>query len=163
MSPYIEVAWSKVRWSRWPRNGFCSSYRSFRNLRPISFLRWTMGTRLRARKPRNRDSIPNRDKRFFFASLRPDWFWRTFSPLANRRIPGAVRISRGEADHSRPPSTELNDSWSHTYTHPYIFMASCLIRNGDSFALSMTRLLKAEAPVLVMENNKRNKRSKCHL
>jgi hypothetical protein len=34
---------------------------------------------------------------------------------------------RGKADHSPPTSAEIKKTWVYTSTHPYVFMAKCLI------------------------------------
>jgi hypothetical protein len=44
--------------------------------------------------------------------------------------PGIKRSGR-EADHSPPSSVEVKNAWSCTSTHPYVFMAWCLVKHRD--------------------------------
>jgi len=39
----------------------------------------------------------------------------------------AVKRPGHEADHSPPSSAEVKNEWSHTSTHPYFFIAWCLV------------------------------------
>jgi len=38
-----------------------------------------------------------------------------------------------EADHSPPSSAEVKNSWSYTYTFPYVFVAWCLAERRNYF------------------------------
>jgi hypothetical protein len=42
-----------------------------------------------------------------------------------------------ETDHSPPPSAEVKNAWSCTYTSPYVFLMY-FIKHKDSFTLTFT-------------------------
>jgi hypothetical protein len=46
--------------------------------------------------------------------------------------PGVKQVGR-EADHSLPYSVEVKNEWGYTFTHPYVFMAWCLVKPRDNF------------------------------
>jgi hypothetical protein len=46
-------------------------------------------------------------------------------------------------DHSPPPSTEIKNAWSYTFTPPYVFMEWCLIEqevHRDNFTFTVKSL-----------------------
>jgi hypothetical protein len=47
-------------------------------------------------------------------------------------FPGG-KVAGLEADHSPPPSTEVNNTWSYTSTPQCVFMAWCLVKHRDYF------------------------------
>jgi hypothetical protein len=50
-------------------------------------------------------------------------------------FPGVKRQGR-EADHSPPPSAEIKNAWSYTFTPRYVFMAWCLLKLRDIFTFT---------------------------
>jgi hypothetical protein len=52
-------------------------------------------------------------------------------------VPGALsmRVKRPgrEADHSSPPSAEVNNAWSYVSSPQYVFMAWCFVKRRDNF------------------------------
>jgi len=40
--------------------------------------------------------------------------------------------------HSPPPSAEVKNVWSYTYTPQYVFMLWCLVKHTDSFTFTFT-------------------------
>jgi hypothetical protein len=54
-------------------------------------------------------------------------------------IQGVKRPGR-EADHSPPSNTEVKNAWSYTSSPPYVFMAWCLVKHRDNFALFLPLL-----------------------
>jgi hypothetical protein len=54
--------------------------------------------------------------------------------------PGVKRLGR-EADHSPQSSTEVKNEWSYTSTPQYVFMAWCLVKQRDNFALYIICIL----------------------
>jgi hypothetical protein len=83
----------------------------------------SVGT-LRARRPGNRGSIPDRDKRFFFFLQRPDRLW---DPPSRHRGLFLWELKRAEleADHSPPSSAEFKNGCA--IPPPPVFMALCLV------------------------------------
>jgi hypothetical protein len=93
-------------------------------------LRWKLfqysrySDRLRAERPRCRNSSPGMGKIFLFPAsskpalgpTRPSIQWVPWAPY-----PGIKRPGR-EADHSPPASAEVNNTWICASTHPYAFM-----------------------------------------
>jgi hypothetical protein len=78
---------------------------------------------------RGQSSSPARVNNFVFStSSRP-----VLEPIQPRiqlvpKVPSAgVEGLRRGADYSRPTSAQLKKMWVHTTTHPYAFMAKCLI------------------------------------
>jgi hypothetical protein len=53
-------------------------------------------------------------------------------PMGTRGSFPEVKRQRPEADHSPPPSAEINE-WSYTSIPPYVFMAWCLVKHRDNF------------------------------
>jgi hypothetical protein len=51
--------------------------------------------------------------------------------------PGVKRPGR-KADHSPPSSAEVKNTWSYTSTNTYVFMAWCLVKDRDKFALTFS-------------------------
>jgi hypothetical protein len=47
-------------------------------------------------------------------------------------FPGIKRPGR-EADHSPQSSAEVNNTWSYTSTHQYVFMAWLFVKQRDNF------------------------------
>jgi hypothetical protein len=95
-------------------------------------------TTLRARCPRNRDSIPGRGKKFFFSPQRQDRLWGSLSLLSNenRRIFTGVKRQGREADQSFPSNTDVEED---ALIPPYVIMAWCLINyQTDVFTFSST-------------------------
>jgi hypothetical protein len=52
-------------------------------------------------------------------------------------FPGVKRPGR-EANHSPPPSAEVNNAWRYTSTPQYTFMAWCLVKHRDNFTFTFT-------------------------
>jgi len=52
-------------------------------------------------------------------------------------FPGG-KVAGLEADHSPPPSTEVNNTWSYTSTPQCVFMAWCLVKHRDNFTFLVT-------------------------
>jgi hypothetical protein len=50
--------------------------------------------------------------------------WSSGPPSPGVKPPALI------ADHSHPSSAEVKNAWSYASTHPYVFMAWCLIRQG---------------------------------
>jgi hypothetical protein len=73
-------------------------------------------------------SFPRRGRDSFLPP-RPDLLWGpAFSPMGTESTsPGGKRPGR-EADHSPLSSAEVKKTWSYTSSHPYVFMAWCLIK-----------------------------------
>jgi hypothetical protein len=88
------------------------------------------GDWLRAGRPRGQSSSPGRGNIFLISSSRPVLV-ATQPPIqyVQARWPGR------EADHSLPTSAEVKRTWIYTSTPPYIFMASCLLRQSCPCAL----------------------------
>jgi hypothetical protein len=61
-------------------------------------------------------------------------------PASYRRILGALSLgikrSGCEADHSPPSIAEVKNEWSYTSTPQYVFMAWCLVKHRDNFAIT---------------------------
>jgi hypothetical protein len=70
--------------------------------------------------------------------------WDPTYPI--RWVPGAISVgvkrSGREADHSRPSSAEVQNAWSHTSTPQYVFMVWCLVKQRDTFTLSLCLSVK---------------------
>jgi len=59
-----------------------------------------------------------------------------------------VSFPADEADHLPPSSAEVN-AWIYTCTHPYVFMAWCLVKHRDNFIFILLYLnLRGRLPVL---------------
>jgi hypothetical protein len=88
--------------------------------------------RLRVVRPRNRGSIPSRDKRQFLVHRVQTDSWA--HPASYPKGTGAhfLRIKRParEADHSPPSRAEVKKVWSHTSTPP-TFIAWCFVEHRD--------------------------------
>jgi hypothetical protein len=41
-----------------------------------------------------------------------------------------------EADHLPPTNAEVKNAWNYTPPHPYVFIASCLVKHRRNFTLS---------------------------
>jgi hypothetical protein len=63
-------------------------------------------------EPGNRDSIPDKGKRFFFLRLRPDRLW------GPPNIYSGVKRLRREADHLPPSSVNVKNTLGYTFTPP---------------------------------------------
>jgi hypothetical protein len=48
---------------------------------------------------------------------------------------------RWEAGHSSPSTAKVKNVWIYASTSPYVFMALCLIKHGDNFALAFRQML----------------------
>jgi hypothetical protein len=59
--------------------------------------------------------------RFFSSPRRPDRLC-VAHPASYPKVPGVNWPGR-EADHSPPTSAEVKNTWSYTFTPPYVFMA----------------------------------------
>jgi hypothetical protein len=82
-----------------------------------------------AGRSRDRSSSPSRGKIFLFStSSRPIPGPRTPSyPKGNGGSFPGVKWPGREADHSPPTNAAVKNTWIHTSTPPYVFMAHCLI------------------------------------
>jgi len=60
--------------------------------------------------------------------------------LHNKWSPGALSLGVKRpvctADHSNSSTAEVKNTWSYTYTPPYVFIALCLIKHRGNFTLS---------------------------
>jgi hypothetical protein len=65
----------------------------------------------------------------FLSSLLSNVYWGALSL-------GVKRPGR-EADHSRPSSAEVKNTWSYTSTPRYVFMTWCLVKHGDNFTFTL--------------------------
>jgi hypothetical protein len=87
-------------------------------------------TRLRARRP-GFDSWRAEKWCFLSSSPRPDRLLGLIhSPI--KLVPGVKRPER-ESGHIPPSVAEVEDTWGHTSTHPYVFLAWCLVKHRDNF------------------------------
>jgi hypothetical protein len=68
--------------------------------------------------------------RMFYSPRRLDWLWDPPNLLSNgyrgALFPG-IKRQGGVADHSPPTRAKVKTMWIYTSTHPYAFMAQCLI------------------------------------
>jgi hypothetical protein len=55
-----------------------------------------------------------------------------------------------EADRSPSSSVEVKNAWMYTSTHPYVFMAWCLIKHRDNFTLPYLYLLYGPLIFLIL-------------
>jgi hypothetical protein len=68
--------------------------------------------------------------RIFTSSYRPKRLYGAPRLLSNVNLgllPRGVKWMEPETDHSPPTSAEVKKTWIYTSTHPYAFMAQCLI------------------------------------
>jgi hypothetical protein len=60
----------------------------------------------------------------------------------NQWVPGPLSLQvkwlGHEADHSPPPSAEVKNTWSHTFTPQYTFMAWCSVKAQGHYLLTFT-------------------------
>jgi hypothetical protein len=68
--------------------------------------------------------------------------WPTHPPT--QWVPGALSLGvkrpGREADHSRPSSAEVKNTWSYTSTPQYFIMAWCLVKHRDNKSI-VTKLV----------------------
>jgi hypothetical protein len=88
---------------------------------------------LRARRPKGPNSSPGRDKNFLFSMSSRPTLGPTQPPIQwlPRVLSRGVKRPGREADHSPPSNAEVKNTWRYTYTSPYGFMVSCLIKHSD--------------------------------
>jgi hypothetical protein len=119
----------------WPTHLVLLDFSSVKNWgsRDISV---SIVTRLRAGRP-SFDS--RKEQRFLlFAAYRP-----ALGPTQPhiQWVPVAlflwIKRPGREADHSPSSSAEVENAWSYTSTHPYVFMVWCLVKHGDNFTYSI--------------------------
>jgi hypothetical protein len=48
------------------------------------------------------------------------------------------KLPRRYADHSHPSGAEVKKAWTFTSTHPYVLMASDLLKHMDNFTFNLT-------------------------
>jgi hypothetical protein len=93
-------------------------------------------------------SIPGRGKDFFFFL-----FATAYRPALGPTQPpiqgvlglfsrGIIKWPGSEGDHSSESSAEVKNVWSYTSTHPYIFMAWCLVKHRDNFTYTFIDKVK---------------------
>jgi hypothetical protein len=58
-------------------------------------------------------------------------------------IPGG-KVAGRQADHSFSSSAEAKNTYSYTFTPPYVFMVGCLIKHRDYFTLRMLKCTELE-------------------
>jgi hypothetical protein len=94
-------------------------------------------TSLRAKRPRDRGSIPGWAKDFLLPQSSHS-LPRTLQP-PTQWLQGALSLGVNwpwlEANHWRPPSTEIKNEWSYTSTLPYTFMTCMGTVNSLPFAV----------------------------
>ena len=74
----------------------------------------------RTRRPRNYDSIPAREKKYFSPPKRPDRIWGT--PGVCRRLLRNGTAADPRIRSSTPSSEEVKNVWRYTSAAPYVFV-----------------------------------------
>jgi hypothetical protein len=87
---------------------------------------------LQAGQPWNRGSIPGKDNGFsFHHCIQAAYEARPSYPVGTRDCFTRVTRPRHKTDHSPPPSAQVINMWSYTFTPLYIILAWCWIKHSD--------------------------------